>query len=231
MDAPFRRMIRQMNISLRNMRFYAADHPTATSSVQKAYDALMELLKEKNQLTLGVVDNTLIVNDSPVEESDKFISQFVEELSIRSIESLIFYPDLSQDELRALLQCLNRDADRMGAEGGPQKLFESQGISHVLANEVKYGKIKESSSDGTGLEEAIVAAFLMGKMPASPDDQKNLLSFLIDDPAKIGEMINYKYTELTEKGEGGGGAARQSIGRWSKWVVSSRPGQGIRTST
>ena len=132
MDAPFRQMIHQMNISLRNMKFYAADHPTATGSVQRAYDALMEMLKEKGQLTLGVVDNTLIVNDSPVEESDKFISQFVEELSIRNIKSLIFYADLSQDEPRTLLHCLNRDPDRMNAEGGPQKLFfESQGISHV----------------------------------------------------------------------------------------------------
>ena len=201
MDILLRDMIRQMNVSLRNMKFYAGDHPTTMASVQKSYDALTQTLQQKGELVLGVVENTLIVGDSPVEESDTFIARFTEELNVRNIGSLVFYPDISQEEFRAFLNCLTIEPDRVMAEGGVQRFFDTQGISHVLANEVKYGKIGEGSGDGTEMEDAVVAAFLMGKMPVFRGDQEGFLSLLQDNPAKIGEMINSAFSEMKQRGE------------------------------
>ncbi len=190
-----------MNVSLRNMKFYAVDHPTTMASVQRSYDALTQTLQQKGELVLGVVENTLIVGDSPVEESDTFIARFTEELSVRNIGSLVFCPDISQEEFRTFLNCLTLEPDHVMAEGGIQKFFDTQGVSHVLANEVKYGKIGEPAGDGTELEDAVVPAFLMGKMPVFRGDQKGFLSLLQDNPAKIGEMINGAFTEMRQRGE------------------------------
>lgn len=202
MDALLRDMIRQLNVSLRNMKVYAADHPTTATALQRSYDGLTQILDKKGQLVLGVVENTLLVDDSPVEESDALIAKLTEELNARNIESLVFYRDISQEEFSTFLRCLNQDPDRLMADGGAQKFFENQGVSHVLANEVRYGKIKESFEGGEGLEEAIVAAFLMGKTPVFRADQKDFLSLLKDSPAKIGEMINRGLVEMKEQGEG-----------------------------
>jgi len=201
MDTNLRQMIRQTNIALRNMKFYAADHPSTTNSLQRSYDALMKMLAAEGQLTLGVVDNTLILNDSPIEESDRFISDLTEELTVRNIESLVFYPDLSPDELRVLLDCLNREPDRLLTDGGAQKFLDVQGVTHITANEVKYGKINESSGEG-GLEESIIAAFLMGKTPVFRGDQEGLLSLVEESPGKIGDIINTRFSHMVENGEG-----------------------------
>jgi len=201
MDTNFREMVRQTNIALRNMKFYAADHPSTTNSLQRSYDALMKMLAAEGQLTLGVVDNTLILNDSPIEESDRFISDLTEELTVRNIESLVFYPDLSPDELRVLLDCLNREPDRLLTDGGAQKFLDVQGVTHITANEVKYGKINESSGEG-GLEESIIAAFLMGKTPVFRGDQEGLLSLVEESPGKIGDIINTRFSHMVENGEG-----------------------------
>jgi HEAT repeat protein len=213
-------MIRQMNISLRNMRFYAADHPTTTTSLQRSYDALMKAVTEQGQLTLGVVGNTLIANESPIEESDRFVEQLTEELNVRNIESLVFYPDLTQDEFRVFLECLNREPDRLLAEGGVQQVFESEGIAHITANQVKYGKVSEASGEGVGSEESIIAAFLMGKMPTFGGDQDAFFALMEKNPGEIGEIINAQFAEMTKKGEGSDRAGRathraiEQIGRF-----------------
>lgn len=200
MDTSLRNMIRQLNVALVNMKVYAADHPTTEAAVRKSFDALTQILQQKGELALGVVENTLIVDESPVEESDALVAKFVEELLTRSIDGLVFYADISQDEFRVFLNCMNQDPDRLTAEGGAQKFFENQGVSHVLANEVKYGKIKDSLGDGEGLEEAVIAAFLMGKMPIFRGDQKDFLSLLEENPAKVGEIVNTGLAEMKEKG-------------------------------
>jgi len=208
MDALLRDMIRHLNISLRNLKFYAADHPAATASVEKAYAALTQIIEQKGEVTLGVVEDTLIIDDSRLEQSESLIASLAEELTVRNIGSLVFCPDLTQDELRAFINCLNRDPDSLAAAGGAQGLFEREGISHIRANEVKYGKIDESSEDGTGLEEAIVAAFLLGRMPSREGDQEGLLSLVFDNPARIGEVINTRFAQMKEKDGEDGHAAR-----------------------
>ncbi len=226
-------MIRQMNIALRNMKFYAADHPSTTNSLERSRDALMKMLTAEGQLTLGVVDNTFIINESPIEESDRFVSHLTEELSVRNIESLVFYPDLCPDEWRALLDCLNRDPDRLLTEGGAQKFLESQGITHITANEVKYGKINESSGEGGGLEESIIAAFLMGKTPVFRGDQEGLLSLVEDSPGKIGEIINTQFSQMMKNGEGeekSGRAANRAIEQVGRFVESQPEGSVNRSA-
>lgn len=226
MDTPVRNMIRQLNVALVNVKVYAADHPTTGAAVQKSFDALTEILQQKGEFALGVVDNTLIVDESPVEESDTLIAKFIEELSIRNIEGLVFYADISLDEFGVFLNCMSREPDGLMAEGGVQKFLENQGVSHVLANEIKYGKIKDSIGDGEGLEEAVIAAFLMGKMPVFRGDQKDFLSLLEENPAKVGEMINTGLETMREKGGGKAELARaanralEQVGRF----LEAQPG-------
>ncbi len=200
MDPLLRNMIRQLNVALVNMKMYAPDHPTTAASFQRSYDALKNILEQKSEFALGVVDNTLIADESPVEESDSFIIKFIDELKVRNVEGLVFYTGISQDEFKIFLDCLSQEPERLIEEGGAQKFFESHGASHVLANEVKYGRIQDSLGEGGGLEEAVIAAFLMGKMPVFQADKKSFLSLLEEDPAKIGEVINGGFKKMKQEG-------------------------------
>lgn len=200
MEPLLRNMIRQLNVALVNMKVYAPDHPTASGSFQRSYDALKKILEQKAELALGVVENTLIVDESPVEESDSLVVKFIEELKSRNIEGIVFYTDIAQEEFKTFLDCLSQEPEQLIDEGGAQKFFERKGVSHILANEVKYGRIKDSIGDGEGLEEAIIAAFLMGKMPVFQGDKKGFLSLLEEDPTKISEMINSTFSKMKDDG-------------------------------
>ncbi|NIO03707.1 MAG: hypothetical protein GTN74_03580 [Proteobacteria bacterium] len=200
MDALLRNMIRQLNVAVVNTKVYAPDHPTTANSFQRSYDALKRIFEQKGELTLGVVENTLIVDEAPVEESDSLILKFIDELKSRNIEGLVFYPDISQEEFKAFLDCLSEEPDQLIDGGGAQKYLESRGVSRILANEVKYGRLKDSLGDGEGFEEAVIAAFLMGKMPVFHGDQKGFLSLLQEDPAKISGMINNSLSKMRDDG-------------------------------
>ncbi|MBW2056284.1 MAG: HEAT repeat domain-containing protein [Deltaproteobacteria bacterium] len=200
MDTLLYNLVRLLNVALVNMRVYAPDHPTTAASVQKAFGVLSQMVQDKGELSLGVVENTLLVGEAPVEGADAFIVKFVEELVTRNIDGLVFYPEISEDEFRVFLDCMSQDPDRLTAGGGVQSFLESRGVSHVVANEVRYAKIKDSLNTGEGLDEAVIAAFLMGKVPALPGDQKDLGALLEEAPAKVAEMIDAGLSEVRERG-------------------------------
>jgi hypothetical protein len=73
--------------------------------------------------------------------------------------------------------------------------------------QVKYGKIKDIE-EGEGLEDAIIAAFLMEKMSAGQEKNGALLSLLTNDPVQIGAMLNKGLLEMKKRGVEGEKFAR-----------------------
>ena len=126
MDTLFRNMMRQLNVALANMKVYAPDHPTTAAAIQRSYEALTQILEQKGEIALGTVENTLIVDESPADQSDTLIAKFVEELKIRDIDGLVFYGGISQEEFRVLLTCLNHDPDRQWLTGESRNFLKTK---------------------------------------------------------------------------------------------------------
>jgi hypothetical protein len=61
MDTPLQTMIRQLNVSLRNMKVYAVDHPSTAHAVEKSYQAIAQILKDNGELSLEVTENKLLI--------------------------------------------------------------------------------------------------------------------------------------------------------------------------
>ncbi len=200
MDPLLRNILRQLNVAVVNSKVYAPDHPNTVSSIERSYGALRKILEQKRELALGVVENALVVDESPIEESDSLILKFIDELRVRNIEGLVFYPDVSPEEFRAFLDCLGEEPDRLIESGGAQSFLESRGVSRVVANEGKFGRIKDSLGAGEGLDEAVIAAFLMGRVPAFQGDKKGFLSTLEEDPSKISGVIDEDLSKMREDG-------------------------------
>ena len=150
MDTPLQTMIRQFNVSLRNMKVYAVDHPSMARALQKAHEAIIQILDERGELSLAVVQNKLLVNESPIEDDNQLVGRLVEELTLRNVQSLTFRNGLSMDEFKVFLGCMQQDPDRLSMEGGVGQFLEKQGVLNVVANDVKYGKINEGMEEGEG---------------------------------------------------------------------------------
>jgi hypothetical protein len=128
------KLIQQVNGTLVNLKLYGADHPGTAGAIRKAHASLIEILEQKGELTLRVVDSTLVVNELPVEQYDTVFTKFIEELMIRNIERLVFQLGVSQDEFKAFLNCMNQQPESLRAHGGAQEYLETHGEGHLRAS-------------------------------------------------------------------------------------------------
>jgi HEAT repeat protein len=189
-------MIRDLHLTLTNMRVYVGDHPIAGAAIQRSYESLTRILENRAELTLGVVDDRLVADGTPLDGSDALVAKFLAEFKKRDIEGLVFHPGISQQEFRTFLRCLNEEA-----KGALRERLKDQGVSHVVVNEFKYEKKSDSSIEADGLVEAIIAAFLTGKTPGFQESEEHFLSPLKERPGEIGRLINAGLETMRKRGD------------------------------
>lgn len=88
--------------SLQRARLYSDHHQIFLGSIDKAFDCLQEILKEKGELIIGVVSQELAFEKEIFFELSSFdltkkVIVFFQE---KGIEKIIFYPHVSKGELR-----------------------------------------------------------------------------------------------------------------------------------
>jgi hypothetical protein len=132
-DRSLWKMISHLNAALVNMKLFPKSHPHTAASIQRSYDALTQILEQRGELSLGIVDGTLIVDRLPLGKDHTRYNKVIEELETKDICTLVFRVGISQEEFRVFVDCLSQKPERLMAEGGAQTFLESHGVSHLLA--------------------------------------------------------------------------------------------------
>lgn len=192
---------------------YGMNHPSVKGPLAETHRTLEAALKDTGQITLGLFNKTLTVNDKMVSEYTIHLRALERKLVSLEIPHLIIKRELSFDELGQLVAALCT-ANNQAGQTLAEKLDEA-GLSNVKTEEVHYvaqhegehlvgdkegsggNEGEKDGSDGDGKDapkpaatvhvEQIVA-FLKGET-ASSETPSDDLQQILSNPEKLGQLI------------------------------------------
>lgn len=127
--------------ALKTMGFYPCGHPLRTESLRQAYRSVTTVMHGK-EMTLVITRTGFSPTDGGVAVDNTPMTQaLAKELFLRRTQRLTFLPDLSQDDLNALLTILTVEAEQLAALGGLEKELAKRCVRTVWANAIDLGDI------------------------------------------------------------------------------------------
>jgi putative nucleotidyltransferase with HDIG domain len=124
--------------SLQSARLYATEHPLFKKSVEKAYLSLQEILREREELVIGIVGTELAFEKEILFDLSKAVMPAIVYLKERGIERIVFYQGIKEDELTKFIAFLVIPKTEIKKEA--QDYLTLAGIKNISV-----GKIKVSS--------------------------------------------------------------------------------------
>jgi HD-GYP domain-containing protein (c-di-GMP phosphodiesterase class II) len=96
----------QLNAVVINMHLYAAEHPQAEKYLSNAFNNLEGLLRNNPEITLMLIGQDLVVNNTPLSIERLNLSSFHRLLKERGIERLTFLPGVTANEFQDCIRSL-----------------------------------------------------------------------------------------------------------------------------
>jgi HD-GYP domain-containing protein (c-di-GMP phosphodiesterase class II) len=184
LDAPgiedTERFLRHLSACTRNLRFYPQGHEILKRSVQSVYDSAMTLMNGRSKLSLGLLDDEWIVNNSVLHKAGSLASDLKERLRARNLTSITLTSALTLKDIEGLADLLTRDPESVNQVGATSILRE------LGATGITVGFLAKSSHQAARVE-------------ATPEDETPLKDLAIPDFLCISaKVISDLYSEAVE---------------------------------
>jgi hypothetical protein len=141
-------IVKRLNLLLRTIQMYqSADHPSVSGALESLLSTIEAALQGRESLTLTRMGGDLLIDDIKVKKHAKFIDDFVAALEVRNVNSMTLKRGLSLEEVRAFLLLFAENEVQIKNKGGVKKILDSQGVSHVLVDQFKYGIIADDAQE------------------------------------------------------------------------------------
>ncbi len=194
---------KMLNIAL----IYGMEHPSVRAPLIETHLAFESALRDAPQITIGLFNNALTVNDKMISEYTIHLRALERRLISLNIPHLVVRQGLSSDELGLLVGALCTSNSRDGHT--LKDKLEEAGLSNIKTEEVEYVAQHEGESlvgggteDGTGeggdegegskaaptVHVEQIVAFLKGENGAADTPSADLQEML-SDPEKLARLI------------------------------------------
>jgi HEAT repeat protein len=126
----------EVHRGLKAITFYPNNHPLRDEILGKAYQAVVNLMKEGG-VSLVAQRNSISFADRDVcVENNPMTSALGKELFAREIQQLTLMPELTFPEFTEFLSLLATEPHRIIEEGGMGEALKNRGIQTIIANEI-----------------------------------------------------------------------------------------------
>lgn len=176
---------RSFQMALRTSVMFSADHPSLERPLEQSFNLLNDLLKQTGQLTIGFVDNQVLINS--VLTTEPALAQLQKEFLKRGIAAFTFEPGLTLARYKKIIAVLSATTATIEQAGGIREYLE--------INEIQGGRIvaasrnQKKTESGDTLIETDSEAYILSKQMAEegPRDFMESLDALLEsaclDPA------------------------------------------------
>ncbi len=183
--------IYELNISRHNVSIYPRNHPIVEKSLGQAFAFLLKLFELRNEITLAIAKDTLIIDDNYLDKKNPVYKDFATCLSQKSIAYLTFMSGLTKEELYSLHHFLLADIQNSSSEQ-IQDLINDYKFTHIKIGLIDYAAFnftegQISSEEGeTSIWEKYVYGLLEGNLIT--DDTSRVIQEM--QPSKLAAIIN-----------------------------------------
>jgi len=130
---------------------FGTEQVYAKEAIQSAFSALQKVLKDRDELTLCIIEGKLTYNQIPLEEKNLLIEKLIDLAAKTRLVSWRFKKDISEDNFKSFLDIFHRKPEEILVKGGVDKLVKEKGIANIDINPIKYeliGKEQKIVDDG-----------------------------------------------------------------------------------
>jgi len=133
--------VREMNISLKNVNIYPAEHDQVKSSIERAWKTLNKLFSHISELTLAIAGDSLMVGNEYIDPDNPICKEFALSLKLHDIAAIKFYRELNRDELISLLLLINKKPDDISEQGGIAAVVKTEDLPNIKIKTIDYSKL------------------------------------------------------------------------------------------
>jgi HD-GYP domain-containing protein (c-di-GMP phosphodiesterase class II) len=102
----FQYFLSQLNSVVVNIRLYASDHPQAERYMENAFNNLAGLLRTRREVTVMLIEDDLVVNNTPFRADKQNLDGFCRLLRDRGIGRLTFLKGVTEAQFESLVRNL-----------------------------------------------------------------------------------------------------------------------------
>ncbi len=192
------RFIFLFNIARHHARSYPFEHPQIAKSIQNFITLLDDLLEYRDEITIGVAKDNLIIGDASLEKNAVF-KDLANSLFDCDIASFTIRRSVNHEELFAFYQLLALEVEEIRAKGGFSYLLRDAGVGSVKVLDIDYSSFhstemetitaptKEEEEEIEDMPwEHFISGLIDGKLSA--DGEKATADEL--DPATLAQLMN-----------------------------------------
>jgi putative nucleotidyltransferase with HDIG domain len=107
--------VRRLGAAVRAAQLYAPGHPLVGKSLDALAEAVVQLLADQPSVTLGFIDQDIVVGDSPLPKSAENYGELLRRLQAVGVERIAFERGVAPDELKTLVATLAHPELKPGA--------------------------------------------------------------------------------------------------------------------
>lgn len=116
-------------------KIYSAEHPKFHEFIEQAYNSLQDVLKEKKELVIGIVEDELAWEDEIFFDLSQKLRSLVLYLQDRSIERIYFNQSLNKEELEKFIIFLITPKADLPKD--PQEYLTGRGVKNIRAGKIR----------------------------------------------------------------------------------------------
>lgn len=133
--------LRDLISSLQLAKIYPLDHPSFRDSLDKAWNGLLYLLSQDDELVIGIVGDELAFGKEIFFELSKMVKPLIQYLKERDIERIVFRRGIKKEELAGFINFLITPKEKIGND--VQKYLSLAGVENISAGKIKVSHPKE----------------------------------------------------------------------------------------
>jgi len=116
-------------------KIYSESHPIIREQIEKSHTRLQEILKELNELVLGIVDDVLVWEDEIMFDLSKKSESLILYLKRKGIERIEFQRAVKKEDLHKFIQLISTSPSKTNGEN--IEIQSMEGINHIKAGKIK----------------------------------------------------------------------------------------------
>jgi HEAT repeat protein len=180
---------RACRAAARAIALYPPEHP-AVGTTMSHVAAVIQKASAVGGLKLGVVPDTLTVDNRRIPRPEPALSELAAVLHAHQIGQLTVLPGGTADEWRRFLSLVALPPDQLRRRGGLARLWASEGQTRIVVRQLDYALLlRERLQGNLARWEHVVAQCLDGHTPDCDEWVMNLVLELLDRPEGMGEFL------------------------------------------
>lgn len=193
----------ELNISRKNVGIYPPGHIQITKSIERAYQILRKMFELREEMTLGVAKDTLLVGQDYLDQKNPVYRDFALSMSHQEIAAVTFIRGLTREELVRFHRILTTKPEDIRAAGGIGKVMEDADIPHIRIHAIDYTSFHATEEReifkpqtkgagekaGAGLWQDFVSHLSAGTL-AGPGQGVSVKDAERIDPAELARLLN-----------------------------------------